>query len=186
MCWYGKIKACCKFLYFILCVINIYILKINDIHVYWKDARRILTKLFTESIRMIRMAGGFYILLFAFLIFNKVVSLYNNKKEQKSILFSFSKGDKKGLISFIVRKYQSAQFWYVYSTTSQIKKYWAWYKTMKLLSWVLTVDRSFMLSWVRLLRSSSLPLKLMDCSPILQFRYLAVFFLLSFACIWCT
>lgn len=167
-------------------LIYIYIFKINDIHVYWKDTRRILTKLFTESIRMIRMAGGFYIFLFAFLIFNKGVSLYNNEKEQRNILSSFSKGDKKGLISFIVRKYQSAQFWYVYSTTSQIKKYWAWYKTMTLLSWVLIADTSFILSWVRLLRSSSLPLKLMGCSPILQFRYLAIFFLLSFACIWCT
>ena len=167
-------------------LIYIYIFKINDIHVYWKDTRRILTKLFTESIRMIRMAGGFYIFLFAFLIFNKGVSLYNNEKEQRNILSSFSKGDKKGLISFIVRKYQSAQFWYVYSTTSQIKKYWAWYKTMTLLSWVLIADTSFILSWVHLLRSSSLPLELMGCSPILQFRYLAIFFLLSFACIWCT
>lgn len=164
----------------------IYIFKINDIHAYWKDTRRILTKLFIESIRMIRMEGGFYILLFEFLIFNKGVSLYNNEKEQRNTVSSFSKGDKRDLISFIVRKYQSAQFLYVYSTTSQIKKYWAWYKTMKLLSWVLTVDTSFILSWVHLLRSSSLPLKLMGCSPILQFRYLAVFFLLSFACIWCT
>ena len=74
---------------------------------------------------MIRMEGGFYILLFEFLIFNKGVSLYNNEKEQRNTVSSFSKGDKRDLISFIVRKYQSAQFLYVYSTTSQIKKYWA-------------------------------------------------------------
>ena len=74
---------------------------------------------------MIRMEGGFYILLFEFLIFNKGVSLYNNEMEQRNTVSSFSKGDKRDLISFIVRKYQSAQFLYVYSTTSQIKKYWA-------------------------------------------------------------
>ena len=57
---------------------------------------------------MIRMEGGFYILLFEFLIFNKGVSLYNNEKEQRNTVSSFSKGDKRDLISFIVRKYQSA------------------------------------------------------------------------------